>query len=136
MPSFFKKLCFCLLTALLTANIATAQTAIFGDQDIFHPVFATHGMVATQEAMASQIGLDILKQGGNAIDAGVAIGFALAVTLPRAGNLGGGGFMMVHSVDKNETVAIDFREMAPAKAFRDMYLDEQGNAVAQRSRYT
>lgn len=122
-------------TALLTTS-ASAQTAIYSGNDIFHPIYAANGMVATQEAHATQIGLDILKQGGNAVDAGVAIGFALAVTLPRAGNLGGGGFMIIHSADKNETVALDFREMAPAKAFRDMYLDEDGNAVAQRSRFT
>lgn len=127
-----------LLTALwaFLPSLAAAQDAIYSEMDIMHPVYATQGMVATQEAMATAVGLEILQKGGNAIDAGVAVGFALAVTLPRAGNLGGGGFMLVHKADSNETVALDFREMAPAAATRDMYLDEQGNAVADRSRYS
>ena len=135
MISCLNKFLLSLLSALIITT-ASAQTAIYSGKDIFHPTHAANGMVATQEATATRIGLDILKRGGNAVDAGVAIGFALAVTLPRAGNLGGGGFMIIHSVDKNETVALDFREMAPTKAFRDMYLDEKGNAVSQRSRFT
>ena len=130
-----------LLAALFVAvpGLAPAQqldTAILSDLDRIHPVYATQGMVATQEAMATQVGLNILKQGGNAVDAGVAIGFALAVTLPRAGNLGGGGFMIVRDGDTGETVAIDFREMAPAAATRDMFLDDKGEADAEKSRYT
>lgn len=70
--------------------------------------------------------MDILKEGGNAADAAVAVGYALAVTHPQAGNLGGGGFMLIRSKNGN-TTAIDFREMAPAKATRDMFLDDQGN---------
>jgi gamma-glutamyltranspeptidase/glutathione hydrolase len=93
-------------------------------------------MVASQEALATEVGLDILEAGGNAVDAGVAVGFALAVTLPRAGNLGGGGFMLVRDATSNETVAIDFREMAPAAATRDMYLDSEGNVDEQRARYS
>jgi gamma-glutamyltranspeptidase/glutathione hydrolase len=100
------------------------------------PVFAKNGMVASQEAMATQVGVDILKQGGNAVDAAVAVGYTLAVTLPRAGNLGGGGFMLVHIAKTGETVAIDYRETAPAGSTRDMYLDSEGNAVAERSRFT
>ena len=126
-------LCACIS---FTTHAQSDSAAIFSGVDIIHPIYAASGMVATQEEQATRIGLEILKQGGNAVDAGVAIGFALAVTLPRAGNLGGGGFMIVHSADKNETVAIDFREMAPLGASRDMYLDEDGNAVAQRSRFT
>ena len=123
--------------AILGASPVLAQTeAIFSDVDLIHPVYAQHGMVATQEEYATRIGLDVLQKGGNAIDAGVAIGFALAVTLPRAGNLGGGGFMIIHSAETGKTVALDFREMAPARAHRDMYLDEAGNAVAKRSRFT
>ena len=125
-----------LALALLSTAALADSAAIFSNQDIIHPVYARNGMVATQEALATGIGLGVLKNGGNAVDAGVAVGFALAVTLPRAGNLGGGGFMMIHSAKTAETVALDFREMAPAKAYRDMYLDEEGNAVAQRSRFT
>ncbi|ECI2903251.1 gamma-glutamyltransferase [Salmonella enterica subsp. enterica serovar Agona] len=82
--------------------------------------------------MATQVGVDILKQGGNAVDAAVAVGYALAVTHPQAGNLGGGGFMLLRTKDGN-TTAIDFREMAPAGATRDMFLDDQGNADAKKS---
>ena len=93
-------------------------------------------MVSTQEALASQVGLEILRVGGNAIDAAVAIGFTLAVTLPRAGNLGGGGFMLVHNARSGETVAIDYREMAPAAAAGDMYLDDAGEVDNNESRFT
>ena len=84
--------------------------------DRLHPVYAEHGMVASQEALATNVGVDILKRGGNAVDAAVAVGFALAVTLPQAGNLGGGGFMLVHIAKTGETVAIDYREKAPLAA--------------------
>lgn len=76
--------------------------------------------------------MDILKEGGNAVDAAVAVGYALAVTHPQAGNLGGGGFMLIRSKNGN-TTAIDFREMAPAKATRDMFLDDQGNPDSKKS---
>jgi len=98
------------------------------------PIYAKHGMVSSQEALASQIGVEILKQGGNAVDAAVAVAYALAVTLPRAGNIGGGGFMLVHLAEQNKTIAIDYRETAPAKAHKDIFLDEQGNAVDKLSR--
>jgi gamma-glutamyltranspeptidase/glutathione hydrolase len=93
-----------------------------------------HAMVSSQEAKATRIGLDVLRRGGNAVDAAVAVGFALAVTLPRAGNLGGGGFMLVHLAKRGETVAIDYRETAPAAAKRDMFLDENGEPDTARSR--
>ena len=109
--------------------------AIYAENAIEHPVWAKNGMVASQEALASAVGRDILQQGGNAVDAAVGVGFALAVTLPRAGNIGGGGFMLIHDAQKQETVAIDYREKAPQAAFRDMYLDEKGEAVEERSRY-
>ena len=128
-----------LLIALLVFSPvqgAAQETAVVSPRDIFHPVFAENGMVASQEATATRIGVDILKRGGNAIDAGVAVGFALAVTLPRAGALGGGGFMMVHHAETGETVAIDYREMAPAAAHRDMYLDAAGEVDTQLARYT
>src|ERR1700687_116457 len=90
------------------------------------PVRARHAMVVTVEPHATDIGVDVLKAGGNAIDAAVAVGFTLAVTHPSAGNLGGGGFMLVRFTDGRSTF-IDFRERAPERATRDMYLDGQGN---------
>ncbi len=128
-----------LLVAFLVIGIvpvAARDAAILSARDIFHPVFARHGMVSTQEATATGIGVDILKKGGNAVDAAVAVAFALAVTLPRAGNIGGGGFMMVHMAESGKTAAIDYREMAPAGASGDMYLDAQGNVVKQRARFS
>ncbi len=111
------------------------QQAIYSQMDIHHPVWAANGMVATQEALATQIGVDILKKGGNAVDAAIAVGYALAVTLPRAGNLGGGGFMLLYLAEKKQTVALDYREKAPAKATADMYLDKSGNVINSLSRY-
>ncbi|MEZ5891004.1 MAG: gamma-glutamyltransferase [Xanthobacteraceae bacterium] len=97
-------------------------------------VVAQHGMVVTQEKQASRIGAEILAKGGNAVDAAVAVGFALAVTLPRAGNLGGGGFMVLHRAETGEDVAIDYREAAPKAATPDMFLDADGNADPEKSR--
>jgi gamma-glutamyltranspeptidase/glutathione hydrolase len=98
------------------------------------PVLAEHGMVVAQEGTAAQIGVDVLRRGGNAVDAAVAVGFALAVTLPRAGNLGGGGFMLVHLSKTKQTAAIDYRETAPNDTARDVFLDASGAAVPQKSR--
>ncbi|EBS8365558.1 gamma-glutamyltransferase [Salmonella enterica subsp. diarizonae serovar 50:z:-] len=115
------------------ANPPVAPPVSYGvEEDVFHPVRATQGMVASVDAMATQVGMDILKQGGNAVDAAVAVGYALAVTHPQAGNLGGGGFMLLRTKD-GATTAIDFREMAPAGATRDMFLDEQGNPDSKKS---
>ena len=100
------------------------------------PVVAKHGMIVSQEAAASRVGLDILKRGGNAVDAAVAVGFALAVTMPRAGNLGGGGFMLIYRADLNQTVAIDYRETAPAATTDDVFLDANGKADPFKSRYS
>jgi gamma-glutamyltranspeptidase/glutathione hydrolase len=99
------------------------------------PEWSPSGMVSTQDAIATRVGVDILKRGGNAVDAAVAVGFTLAVTLPQAGNLGGGGFMLVHMAEANETVAIDYREQAPAAAFRDMFLFHDGQVDSNRSRH-
>ncbi|MBP6562439.1 MAG: gamma-glutamyltransferase [Neisseriaceae bacterium] len=103
---------------------------------VFHPIHAQNGMVASEQGLASQVGLAILKQGGNAVDAAVAMGFALAVVLPNAGNIGGGGFMLVHDSDSKKNVALDFREVAPAAASRDMYLDEANNVIEGQSMYS
>ncbi|EAM3346921.1 gamma-glutamyltransferase [Salmonella enterica] len=115
------------------ANPPVAPPVSYGvEEDVFHPVRATQGMVASVDVMATQVGVDILKQGGNAVDAAVAVGYALAVTHPQAGNLGGGGFMLLRTKD-GATTAIDFREMAPAGATRDMFIDEQGNPDSKKS---
>lgn len=109
-----------------------AQSAIYSSDVLNHPIVAEKGMVASQHALASEAGLEILRKGGNAIDAAVAVGFSLAVVLPRAGNLGGGGFMIVHEAKSNETKALNYREMAPASSHRDMYLDAEGNVDNQK----
>lgn len=98
------------------------------------PVVAGHGMVAAQEALSAGVGIDILKRGGNAVDAAVATGFAMAVTYPRAGNIGGGGFMVLHLASSNTSIAIDYRETAPAAATRDMFLGNDGKPDATLSR--
>ncbi len=126
---------FCLTAGAAPPPVAAPAPApvSYGvEEDVFHPVRAEHGMVASVDAAATQVGVDVLKQGGNAVDAAVAVGFALAVTHPQAGNLGGGGFMMLRTKDGKVT-AIDFREMAPEKATRDMFLDAQGNADSKKS---
>lgn len=122
-------------TVVAGANAAPVQAppVSYGvDSDTFHPVKAQHGMVASVDALATQVGVEILRQGGNAVDAAVAVGFALAVTHPQAGNLGGGGFMLLRTASGRAT-AIDFREMAPGHASRDMFLDKQGNADSKLS---
>ncbi|KAF0120753.1 MAG: gamma-glutamyltranspeptidase, partial [Xanthobacteraceae bacterium] len=88
-----------------TPPVASSSWPIISEAARVHPALAPNGMVASQEARATRVGVEILKRGGNAVDAAVAVGFALAVTLPRAGNLGGGGFMLVHLAERNETVA-------------------------------
>ncbi|MCC4832380.1 gamma-glutamyltransferase [Shewanella sp. 10N.7] len=123
------------LTAASTTSVSAAnEQSIFSRAATAQPIWAKNGMVASQESLATRIGVDILKQGGNAVDAAVAVGFALSVTLPRAGNIGGGGFMMVHLAETNKTIAIDYRETAPAKAHKDIFLDEKGNANPKLSR--
>jgi gamma-glutamyltranspeptidase / glutathione hydrolase len=95
---------------------------------------ARNGMVVAQEQRAARIGVEVLDRGGNAVDAAVAVGFALAVTYPRAGNIGGGGFMLIHLAAGNEDVAIDYRETAPAAATRGMFLDARGEPDPKKSR--
>jgi len=114
------------LSVLILPISMWGQAPIHSSPSIHHPIVAKEGMVATQHALATQVGIDILEQGGNAIDAAVGVGFALAVVLPRAGNLGGGGFMLLHHADKNQTTAINYREMAPKASHKDMFLDKDG----------
>ncbi|MCX6150229.1 MAG: gamma-glutamyltransferase [Ignavibacteriales bacterium] len=113
-----KKIVFTLFLFLLLLNFSNAASP--------DPARGKKGMVVSASELASQVGTLMLKRGGNAIDASVAVGFALAVTYPSAGNLGGGGFMVLHLANGKD-VAIDFRETAPAKAFKEMYLDSNGN---------
>src|ERR1700686_1241588 len=108
-----------LFLALLVAVPATASV---------HPVHASHGIVVSVPALASRVGVEVLQGGGNAGDAAVATGFALAVVHPAAGNIGGGGFMLIRMANGG-THFIDYREKAPAAATRDMYLDAHGNVI-------
>ena len=123
-----------LLTLLLCLPARADQYPIIDYRERFMPVVAQQGMVASPERLAAEVGTDILRQGGNAVDAAVATGFALAVTYPRAGNLFGGGFMLIHLEQDNVQTLIDYRETAPATASRDMFLDERG-AVDRRREY-
>src|SRR5580692_3754019 len=93
---------------------------------------STDGMVVTSQHTASEVGAEILRQGGNAIDAAVAVGYALAVTHPCCGNLGGGGFMTIHLADGRNTF-LNFREKAPLAARAEMFLDAEGNPISDRS---
>lgn len=113
---------------------AWAQAILEGER--FHPVQGKHGMVATSHTLASEVALEVLRNGGNAVDAAVTAGFALAVTQPRSGNIGGGGFMLFSPGDGSAPEAIDYREKAPAAASETMFQDEAGNAVTNRSRFT
>lgn len=100
------------------------------------PVLARNGMVTSQDAIATRIGVEILEKGGNAVDAAVAVGFALAVTHPRAGNLGGGGFFVIWLAEKKQAVALDFREVAPAAINANSFLDENGKPDTSKSQRT
>jgi gamma-glutamyltranspeptidase / glutathione hydrolase len=123
MRSPHKFLALLLMAALLP--FATAST---------RPVHAQHAMVVSSHELASRVGVEIMQAGGNAVDAAVATGFALAVVHPAAGNIGGGGFMLVRMAD-GKTSFLDYREKAPAAATRDMYLDAQGNVIEGASEY-
>lgn len=127
MNEFRRGRIFSLIAALSLAWTTTAQSASPT------PIGAEHGMVVSAHRLASETGVDVLKSGGNAVDAAVAVAYALAVTFPEAGNLGGGGFMTIRFHD-GRTAFIDFREEAPSAATATMYLDAKGNAVPQRSR--
>ncbi|MEH2623606.1 gamma-glutamyltranspeptidase/glutathione hydrolase [Bradyrhizobium sp. AZCC 1719] len=127
--------------AAIVLAFACGATAFAQERRFYSPdlsavrsIAAEHGMVVAQERIAAEVGADILRQGGNAVDAAVATGFALAVTYPRAGNIGGGGFMVIHSAERNEDVAIDYRETAPAATTRDIFLGSDGKPDTDKSR--
>ena len=108
---------------------------LFEYSEINHPVIGSKGMVASHNALSSEITAEIMRNGGNAIDAGAALGFALAVTLPRAGNVGGGGFMLIHVAKLNKTIAVDFREFAPEAANKNMFFDKNGEVAVMDPSY-
>ena len=121
-----KRIRYLLLLLIVGFQPAQGQEPILNFENRFLPTVAKNGMVASPERLAAEVGIEILRQGGNAVDAAVATGFALAVTYPRAGNLGGGGFMLIHLEGKDHQTLVDYRETAPAAAHRDMFLDENG----------
>lgn len=125
-----------LLTSAAMPGIAHAFTpAELSSSDRVSPVESGRGMVASREVLATEVGVNVLTAGGTAVDAAVAVAFALAVTLPQAGNLGGGGFALVHLAN-GETHALDFREMAPGAAHRDLFLDADGAVDKTKARYS
>jgi gamma-glutamyltranspeptidase / glutathione hydrolase len=118
-------LLFIFLFTIFSSHVVYAQVG--------QPESFKNGVVTSADPYASEAGLEILQKGGNAIDATVAVQFALAVTLPRAGNIGGGGFMVLHT-QNGEVNTLDFREKAPSRSSRDMYLDEDGNYLSEKSK--
>ena len=130
----FRKLSAIVVLCLLAPTLG-ARSEMRRDAEIekAQAVTAANGMVVAQEAIAAHVGADILRKGGNAVDAAVAVGFTMAVTYPRAGNIGGGGFMIIHRANGDDT-AIDYRETAPAAINKSSFLDAQGNADAEKSR--
>src|ERR1700761_4964659 len=125
-PRLLKRILLLLFTVVFIQDLF-AQDAIKKDDGPYH-----NGMVVCATPEASKARVDILKKGGNAVDAAVAVQFALAVTLPEAGNIGGGGFMVYRSA-KGESNTLDFREKAPAAASANMYLDSAGNVIPDMS---
>jgi gamma-glutamyltranspeptidase/glutathione hydrolase len=119
-----------MIIALLVVAWSVAASPVAAEP----AVTARNGMVVAQEARAARIGVEVLQKGGNAVDAAVATGFAMAVTYPRAGNIGGGGYMVIHLADRSRDIAIDYRETAPAATTREIFLDEKGNADPRKSR--
>lgn len=119
---------------LLPAYAQEGRRAVYVPPATAQPVMARNGMVVAQERRGAEIGKEILARGGNAVDAAVATGFALAVTYPRAGNIGGGGFMVIHNAARNEAITIDYRETAPMAATRDMFLGPDGKPDPAKSR--
>lgn len=131
---FFQKMA--VLVFFFIGTICSQNSPIFSGDDIFHPVYGKKGMVASQEALATKAGVAVLREGGNAVDAAVTVGFTLAVTLPRAGNIGGGGFMVVYDAKTKKVITIDYREKAPLTATADMFLDKNGNVDEKKARFS
>jgi len=133
MALHFRRYLLALVATFVSVPLALASEPgaepLFEYEAVNHPVLGKRGMVASQNMLATEIAADILARGGNAFDAGAALGFALAVTLPRAGNIGGGGFMLLHLAAENRTIALDFRETAPGAARPDMFFDADGEVV-------
>jgi len=131
-----KRLVIVALTAMLAWRVDAQERRLYTPPplDSVQPIAAEHGMVVAQEKLAAQVGADFLRKGGNAVDAAVATGFALAVTYPRAGNIGGGGFMVIHSAERGQDIAIDYRETAPGAITRDVFLGPDGKPDPARSR--
>ena len=125
-----------LLFLFITLPVLAEPDPVYDPKARFHPATGKNGMVSSQESFATRAGLEVLKEGGNAVDAAVTVGFVIAVTLPRAGNLGGGGFMLVYLAEKDRVIAIDYREKAPLKAARDMFLDDDGNVDREKSMHS
>ena len=125
-------LCLAFAPGARAQQVPAAEAPIIDFGSRFLPVVARRGMVVGPEELAAEIGREILEQGGNAVDAAVATGFALAVSYPRAGNLAGGGFMLVHLAEGNRQTLIDYRETAPAAATRDLFLNEDGAVDRER----
>lgn len=127
---------FLLILLLFVANPVFAQ-AIYDRDARFHPELAPaeRGMVVSQDKLASVVGAEILAAGGNAVDAAVATGFALAVTFPQAGNLGGGGFMLVHIAEEDKTYALDYREIAPLSFYAEMFIKPDGSVDTNSKRF-
>ena len=123
-----------MLFLLASSTNANEQAILEGER--FHPVQGSQGMVATSHTLATEVALKVLKDGGNAIDAAVTAGFALAVTQPRSGNIGGGGFLVYSPGNGDAPEAIDYRETAPAAATETMFQDQDGNVVSERSRFS
>src|SRR5687768_18276634 len=121
----FKPFVALLICAAMMASILPMRVSGQGSPA---PVRGKHGMVASAHVLASQVGVDVMKRGGNADDAAIAVGLALAVVYPIAGNIGGGGFMVIRKKDGTSTV-IDYREMAPKAATRNIYLDKDGKLI-------
>ncbi len=131
-------LSFLLTVTLLLLSCRMGQVYVPGiaDRDLAAPLGAYQGMVVSEDSEATRIGLGVLQRGGNAVDAAVTMGFVMAVTHPEAGNIGGGGFMLLYGAGTGEVSAIDYREKAPARAHRDMFLNRAGHAESDLSRFS